>query len=45
VFDRMSVRLSKVKARVAQAPGIVWPVLEAQIKNLEQANVELRAEA
>ena len=42
--DRMSVRLSKVKARVAQAPGIVWPVLEAQIKNLEQANVELRAE-
>jgi uncharacterized protein (TIGR02099 family) len=44
VFDRVSMRLSQVKARVAGATGIAWPVLEAQIKQLGQPTVELRAE-
>ncbi|MDI9330635.1 MAG: YhdP family protein [Alphaproteobacteria bacterium] len=44
VFERNSMRLSKVKTRLAQAPAITWPVLEAQIKNLGQAVVEIRAE-
>ena len=44
VLDRNAMRLSKVKARLAQAPGIQWPILEAQIKNMDQAIVEVRAE-
>jgi uncharacterized protein (TIGR02099 family) len=44
VFDRSSVQLQRVKARLAQAPGIVWPMLDARIKDLSQAVIEVRAE-
>jgi uncharacterized protein (TIGR02099 family) len=44
VFDRASVKLSRVKARVAQAPGMAWSTLEAQIKQLDKAVVTVRAD-
>lgn len=44
VFDRASVKLSRVKTRVAQAPGLVLPTLEAQIKQLDKAVVTVRAD-
>ena len=43
VFDRASVKLSRVKTRVAQAPGMVWSDLEAQIAQLDKAVVNVRA--
>jgi uncharacterized protein YhdP len=44
VFDRDSMQLSKVKARIAQAPGIAWGTLEARIRALDRAVVEVKAE-
>ncbi|MEY2660965.1 MAG: hypothetical protein RLZZ123_2137 [Pseudomonadota bacterium] len=44
VFERQAMRLSQVKAKLAGAPGISWPVLDAQIKQLGQPTVEVRAE-
>ncbi len=44
VFDRASMQLRKVKARMGQAPNIAWGTLEAQIKQLDRAVVEVRAE-
>ena len=45
VFERNAIFLNKVKARLAEAPDIVWPVLNADIRNLDQeATVHVRAE-
>ncbi len=44
VFDRASMHLRKVKARVGQAPNIAWGTLEAKIKQLDRALVEVKAE-
>ncbi len=44
VFDRGSMHLNQVKARLAMAPNIAWGTLEAHIRQLSQAVVEVKAE-
>ncbi len=44
VFDRGSMRLNQVKARLSMAPNIVWNMLQADIRQLQQAVIEVRAE-
>ncbi len=44
VFSGGSLQLSQVKARLSQAPNIAWSRLEAKIRQLDDAVVEIQAE-